>query len=177
MSEVEILSDEYKRDIRGPAMEAALNRAQAMDPGGIYAKDGRQGLPIQRDPLGNPLKRIHEVDMDDMVAQEVGRLFVATGHTSIGVPSPNRHERYVPKDLYNKHLAIYGPELNKILLATMSSPSYQKLNDEQKSRVIQKQAQKVREKYGKLLDLEMIEEDPTYRKAMLSPLKEAFAKE
>lgn len=176
VSEVEVLSDEYKRDMGGAnVFEKATARAQNLDPG-VYTQTGREGLPIQRDPLGRPLKRIHEVTPSP-VADEVSRLFVATGHTSLGALAPNRKDLSVPRELYNKHLAIIGPELEKVLSATIKSPSYAKLTDEQKSRVIQKQAEAVKRKYGKFLDLEMMQEDPKNKYWMLPDKKQAFVKE
>ncbi len=176
VSEAEVLTDDYMRDVGGAnGFEKIGNRAQALDPG-VYTKEGREGLPIKRDPLGRPMARVHEVPTDP-VSAEIGRLYAATGHTSVSLPSSTPRRTYIPRELYNKSLALAGPELNKVLLKTMESPSYKKLTDEQKSRVLQRQTQAVRKKYARLLDVEMLEEDPNYRKQMLSPLKRAFAED
>lgn len=175
-SEVEILSDDYSRDMgAGTQTDKLWNRVRAMDVG-LTSKEGREGLPIKRDFLGRPVARVPEVPTDP-VSAEIGRLYAATGHTSVSMPSSTPRGKYIPRELYNQSLAIMGPDLNKVLLATMESPSYKKMTDEQKSRVLQRQAQSVRKKYAKLLDLEMLEEDPNYRKQMLSPLKRAFAED
>lgn len=177
-SEATILSDDYKRDIRDASIpERIANRAQAVDPGGVYSTDGRQGLPIQRDPLGKPLKRIHEVNMDDQVAQEVGRLFTETGHTSIGDMRAMRNGVPVDRDIMNKVLGIMSPALNKALLGIMQRPEYAKMTDEQKSRVLQKEASRIKRIYGKRLNIELIEEDPKNQRRLMTPYKRAFAPE
>lgn len=175
VSEANTLSDPYRRDLRGVnAEQSIMNRVKSVDPQ-VYTQGGRESLPIKVDSLGRMVSRNPSAPSDDPVVQELGRLFDNTDTVIVGAPSTTKHGVPVPPDVYNAHQMIVGPVIYNTLKTIMNSPDYKNYTDDQKAEVLKSAVAKVRDRYGKLLDAQMLARDPTYAQHMLTPLKQSFA--
>lgn len=172
VSEIEEKTDEFARDTAGEDFfERYQNRVQARDPG-LLTNEGREGLPVRVNTLGRATPRTRTIERDPVI-NELGRLFDATGVIIVGDFQRRRKGVYIDSDVYNQVNAIAGPVIYQRVTAFMKRPEYAKLPDERKARELQKISSDVREHFGKLMDVKMIQRDPENLKKMQTPLKQA----
>ena len=174
-----VASDEYQRDMGADDFAGKIeNRFQSRDSSlaPVWSKGGREALPIRVDALGRPLKREPEPARTE-VTNELGRLFDNTGEVVIGIPESRPYGRYIPREIYHAHNLIVGPEIEKRLQVVMKSPSYGKMNDQQRVQILKKVVSATRKEFKPLLNKEMLRADPKYGRAMIPNLKEAFIPE
>ena len=68
---------------------------------------------------------------------------------------------------------IEGPVIHDALKTAMADPRYPMMADEVKARYLQKVVNRVRGKYGRALDVRMIERNPQFLKYMANDLQQA----